>query len=100
MRIVLYQWHPWHGRPVFILGAVVKAGHTVYRCMLEYADDSRALEIPQWMFDAAMCCRIALSSTPAVTCEALRELHHLIESVSRSDAHGDVLQAEHLSTPD
>ena len=52
----------------------------VYRCVLEPDDDSRSLEIPQWMFDASACCRIALSPSPAVTCEALHELRHLIES--------------------
>ena len=97
-RVVLYRWHPWHGRAVCVVGAVVKGGYTVYRCVLEPNDDSRSLEIPQWMFDAAACCRIALSASPAVTCEALHELRRLIESASRADGHA-VLQAGHLAIP-
>ena len=99
-RIVQYRWHPWHGRAVFIVGAFAKAGHAVYRCVLERTDESRALEIPQWMFDAAVCCRIALAPAPSVTCEALRELRRLIDSACRAATHAGVLQAEHLSTAD
>jgi hypothetical protein len=84
---------------VSIIGTVVKHEQAVYRCVLEHADDSRSLEVPQWMFDVVACCRIALSLTPAVTCEALSELRRLIESACRPDAHA-VLQAEHLSTLD
>ena len=98
-RVVLYRWHPWHDRSVFVVGAVAKGGCVVYRCVLEPNDDSRSLEIPQWMFDASACCRIALSPSPAITCEALHELHRLIESALRSDGHA-VLQAGHLAIPE
>ena len=98
-RVVLYRWHPWHGRSVFIHGAVVKHEHAVYRCVLEHAHDSRALEVAQWMFDPAACWRIRLSSLPSVTCEALRELRHLIETASRPDGRA-MLQAGHLAIPD
>ena len=98
-RVVLYRWHPWHGRSVFIVGAVAKSERAVYRCVLEQGDDSRSLEVPQWMFDAAACCWIALSPTPAVTGEALRELRRLIEGACRPDVHA-VLQAGHLAIPD
>jgi hypothetical protein len=51
------------------------------------------------MFDAATCCRIALSSTPVVTCQALRELRHLIDSACRRDEQA-MVQAGHLSILD
>ena len=98
-RVVLYRWHPWHGRAVMILGAVVKHEHAVYRCVLDQSKDRRPLEVPQWMFDAAACCQIALSAAPAVTWQALREVRGLIESAYFAGASA-VLQAEHLPIPD
>src|SRR6266446_2179571 len=55
-REVLYRWHCWYGRSVYIFCAVTRVGQSVYRCALEHGDISRLLEIPQWMFDAATCC--------------------------------------------
>ena len=98
-RIVLYPWHPWHGRSVLIVSAVTKNEHAVYRCSLEHVDFSRALEVPQWMFDAATCCRIRLSSTPAVSYQALRELRGLLDHARWPSAQA-VLQAKHLSSLD
>ena len=98
-RVVLYRWHPWHGLSVVIVGAVGTGQHARYRCVLEHADDSRSFEVPQWMFDAAVCCRIALSPSPAVTYEVLRELRRLIDSACRPEVEA-VLQAGHLAIPD
>lgn len=92
-RVVLYHWHPWHGRTVMIVGAVSKGAIASFRCLLE-EQDSRSLEIPQWMFDAATCCRLRQAAAPMVTCGALREVRALIEAVQR-DAVGFMLQAEH-----
>ena len=50
-------------------------------------DDDRAfpvLEIPQWMFDAAECCRIAVSSGIMVRCEASRHLRALLAEAQQS----------------
>src|SRR5262249_6897423 len=59
-REVLYRWHPWHGRTVSIVAAMTRGGLAIFRC---HADDrSRALEIPQWMFDPATCCRTHLAA--------------------------------------
>jgi hypothetical protein len=98
-RVVRYRWHPWYGRSVLIVSAFVKDGHAVYRCVLEGADDSRSFEVPQWMVDAAACCRIALSLTPAVSCEALRELCRLITCTCRPDVPA-MLQAGYLAITD
>lgn len=98
-RMVLYRWHPWHGRAVFVRGAVSKGEHATYLCTLEEGDGGRALEVPQWMFDAAACYRTVQSPTSFVTCDALRDLRHLIEQASGSDELS-VLQIEHLSGHD
>ena len=48
------------------------------RCALEPGRDLRALEIPQWMFDAASCAPMRLDQQPAVNAESLRELKGLV----------------------
>jgi hypothetical protein len=98
-RVLLYRWHPWHGRSVFIFGAVTKGEQAVFRCALEPADLARPLDVPQWMFDAAACCRLVLAAAPSVGVEVLRELDQLISAVSLPSG-PEVLQAEHLSLPD
>jgi hypothetical protein len=98
-REILYRWHPWHGRTVFVLGAVTKADEAVFRCALEHADVARPLEVPQWMFDAATCCHISLVTTPSVRVPALRELDRLLLAAGAGERRC-VLQAQHLSPPD
>ena len=97
--MVCYRWHPWHGRAVLIRSAVIKGEQAVYRCTLEAGHDHRPLETPQWMLDAAACCRIELSAVPIVTIQALRELGELLAAARRVQACA-VLQAEHLDRPD
>jgi len=92
-RSILYRWHPWHGRTVLVVGAVSKGAIASFRCCLE-EQDSRSLEVPQWMFDAATCCRLRQAAAPMVTCAALREVRALIEAVQRHTV-GSMLQAEH-----
>src|SRR5271166_942664 len=98
-RVVLYRWHPWHGRSAFIFGAVTKGEQAVFRCALEPANVARPLEVPQWMFDAAACCRVVLAATPSVSVDVLRELDQLISAVKPAEP-AAVLQAEHLSLRD
>jgi hypothetical protein len=99
-REVLYRWHPWHGRAVFIFSAISKGEYPVFRCALDPADVSRLLEVPQWMFDATTCCHIKFSATPKVSLEALRGLDKLLAAVRVPNISG-VLQAQHhsLSAP-
>jgi hypothetical protein len=54
-RVVLYRWHPWHGRSVFVFGSVTRGGQAILRCAPEQADVARSLEVPQWMFEGAAC---------------------------------------------
>jgi hypothetical protein len=98
IRCVLYRWHPWHGREVFIFGSKTKNERAVFRCALNQTD-ARVLEIPQWMFDAATCCRMTLSAVPSISVRSLRELARLL-SVIGSTADSDVVKAKLLSLPD
>jgi hypothetical protein len=52
-RVVLYRWHPWHGRSVFIVASLNK-GEPVFRCALEPGDWIPTPEVRQWMFDPAV----------------------------------------------
>ena len=97
-RVLLYPWHPWHGRTVLIFSSVAKNGQAVYRCGLESAQTDRPLEVPQWMFDPTVCCRVYLAASPAVRCEELLELKRLLTGAHLACDKG-VLQAEHCSLP-
>jgi hypothetical protein len=66
LRDVCYPWHPWYGRSVVIHDAFVRHGQAVLRCTLEHQERSRALEIPQWMFDRALCYMMAMAEAPWV----------------------------------
>lgn len=84
-RVVLYRWHPWHGREVSISGFTVRSGAVILRCRAE-EDSGRSIEVPAWMFDAATCCRTRLTSAPVVTCAALLAVRELLEAVARISA--------------
>jgi hypothetical protein len=91
-RVVLYRWHPWHGRAVLIVSVVTKGTARILRCRLD--DDSRALEVPQWMFETSTCCRMRQAPAAVVTCQALRELRKLVDMGSEVPS-SSVLQDEH-----
>jgi hypothetical protein len=95
-RVVTYPWHPWHGRSVFIFAAVTKGDEPVFRGALEQADLARPLEVPQWMFDAATCCRTSLTATPSASIAAIRALDALLHLTAASVASA-VIKAEHRS---
>ena len=95
-REVRYPWHAWYGRSVWIHGAVVKNTCTVYRCSLEQNDEIQILEIPQWMFESAVCCQVRVAEAPTVSSEALQDLKGLLRSIRLSGAKV-VLQAQHRS---
>jgi hypothetical protein len=97
-RELLYPWHPWCGRSVWIHGAFLKSREAVYRCSLEQNDETRLLEIPQWMFESSACCRVLRAENPAVDCAALLDLKLLLER-TRSPGRDFVVQAQHHSSP-
>ena len=79
-RVVVYRWHPWHGRPVWVLGAYTKGGLPMVRCALEPDGNGMESEVPAWMFDGASCCRMTLAGAPSVAVSALLELRELVAS--------------------
>jgi hypothetical protein len=95
-REVLYPWHPWFGRAVWIYARRMNHGRMVARCGLEPRHDRRSVEVPQWMFDTAVCCQMRMAQEPVTSIDALRELKAL--RATRSPAIPDhMLQAQHDS---
>jgi hypothetical protein len=98
-RELLYPWHPWHSRSVWIVETVSTESRAVFHCVTEQAAPGlarRSLAIPQWMFDAAVCQRVRMEATPSVNARALQELRHLL-SASRAPARQVMLEAQHRS---
>ncbi len=95
-REVLYPWHPWYGRSVWIYQTLTKNGAAICRCGLSQTPNSRALEVPQWMFDSAACSRTRITPSVAVTGAALLELKELLSRV-RPGKSAVVLDAQHRS---
>jgi hypothetical protein len=73
-REVLYRWHPWCGRLVWVHKEFEKLAREVFRCSLDYGESARSLELPAWMFDRAACASMRLATTAQVSCAALLAL--------------------------
>jgi hypothetical protein len=71
--------------------ALTKGGHAICRCGVGDQRNDRSLEVPAWMFEAAVCDRLRLADTPFVDCQALIELKAVVPMALRAD----VLQAQH-----
>jgi hypothetical protein len=71
----------------------------MFRCALDRGENTRPLEIPQWMFDAATCYGMTLVETASVSVKTLRDLTRLISAVEGTTEIG-VLQGKHLTLPD
>ena len=93
-REVRYPWHPWHDRVVTIHRSFTRNGHALFFCSVEESLEGRLLEIPQWMFDPAICCRMQLAAVPTVSCEALLDLKTVLQCALPPDREV-VLQAQH-----
>ena len=57
----------------------------------------RPLELPQWMFDRAVCCTMRLTEEPSVSCSALFELKELLR-VTAVTGEPAVIQTQHHSS--
>ncbi len=98
-REVLYPWHPWHSRSVWIVETLSTESRAVFHCVTEPGAPGlakRALAIPQWMFDAAVCHRVRMEAMPNVSARALQELRRLL-SASRTPAPEVMLEGQHRS---
>ena len=92
---VCYPWHPWYGQCALIHETLVKSDKAVFRCSVELDGFPSALEVPQWMFDRALCCSMRITDTPVVGCQALLELQELLRSAGDRD---DVIEGQHHSS--
>jgi len=81
---VRYPWHPWCGRFVFIDASIERNGRLFFYCHVEETLGKRTVEIPAWMFDSSWeQIRLRdLNDTPAVGCEALKNLKLLLATSS------------------
>jgi len=77
-REVLYPWHPWFGRRVFVHEVLVRGNGRVFRCSETVQAAARRLAIPEWMFERAACCGMARAESPRVNRAALDGLKALI----------------------
>src|SRR6516165_3930756 len=93
-REVRYSWHPWHDRMVTTHRSFTRNGRALFFCSVEESLEGRLLEIPQWMFDPAICCRMQLAAVPTVSCEALLDLKTVLQCALPPEREV-VLQAQH-----
>ena len=81
-REVCYPWHPWYGRVVAIREVLTKGHQTVVHCCLEPDEGGKALEVPQWMLEQAVCCTMLLVQAPQVNGAALYQLKDLLSQAT------------------
>ena len=93
-REVRYPWHPWHDRVVTTHRSFTRNGRALFFCSVEESLEGRLLEIPQWMFDSAIGCRMQLAAVPTVSCEALLDLKTVLQCALPPEREV-VLQAQH-----
>src|SRR5262249_54091964 len=77
-REVLYPWHPWFGRRVWVHEILVRGDTRLFRCSETTEVTDRRLAIPEWMFERAACCGMARAESPRVNRAALDKLKALI----------------------
>jgi hypothetical protein len=95
IRTVRYPWHPWYDRSVLIRESFIKNGLAVYRCILEPAGGAAAsLEVPEWMFERAVCCGLRCAERPMADCAALLRLKALLSAAAGET----VIEARHHSS--
>jgi hypothetical protein len=92
-----YPWHPWYGKPVLVLAAIERYDRVVFRCCLEKDTSGRSLEIPQWMFDRAVCSRMRLATTAVVDLGQLARLRALLHGTN-ARPNRDPIEDQHRSS--
>jgi len=83
---VLYPWHPWFGRVVYIHEVIERGGQRIFRCDLGEKQTARCMDVPAWMFDRAACLRIRRADTPEVELAALICLKALLAEVANRES--------------
>lgn len=93
---VLYPWHSWFGRIVYIHEVIERGGERIFRCDLDERQTARCIHIPAWMFDRVACLRVRRADTPQVELAALICLKALLAEVAnRTSAVTAVVGARH-----
>lgn len=82
-REVLYRWHPWFGRTVYVHEVIDKPGVAVFRCNLTGCRSDRSLEVPFWMFDRVACAGCRDVDTAHVGLDTLTVLAELVRETGR-----------------
>jgi len=77
---------------VAVCGESRRGSLVVLRCVRDELQGCRTLEIPEWMFDAAVCGHMKSTELPHVDCAALLALKHLLWAATGSSER-DVVQA-------
>jgi hypothetical protein len=94
-REVRYAWHPFYGREVVIQGERNRRGSLMLICTSEGDENGAVMEVPTWMFDAAVCCLFRSGSFASVNIQALRSLQSVLNYAGRATE--DVIEAQHQS---
>src|ERR1700751_4047256 len=79
---VLYPWHPWFGRVVYVHEVIEQRAGGVLHCSPDGDASRRWLELPQWMFDRAACLAIRMAASPCVDTTALIALKTCLADAS------------------
>ncbi len=94
-REVIYPWHPWFGRVVFVHQVVGHGDGPTFRCSLTEVPTGRCLEVPAWMFDRALCLQLR-AGVPQVDGATLVRLKILLaDTVGRASPASSVIGARH-----
>ena len=75
---VLYPWHPWFGRQVYIHTIVEREDARILGCAIDSQRTARCLNVAAWMFDRAVRVRMLRAETPRVALPALVRLKALL----------------------
>jgi hypothetical protein len=94
IREVCYPWHAWFGRKVRVHATLMKRGVAVAHCSSEDVHPHRLLELPLWMLDSAVCCKLRAAKPGSVNVESLRELKDLLD-LAQSASSELAKEAEH-----
>jgi hypothetical protein len=81
---MLYPWHPWFGRQIYVHAVFEHADARIFACAIDSQQTARCLNVPAWMFDRAACVRMLRAETPQVELSALVRLKALLAECSPS----------------
>ena len=75
-----YAWHPLCGQPLIVHGQRNTPSGVVLHCRKTSEPEGAVCsQIPEWMFDRAICSALTLENAPRASWEALLGLKQLLE---------------------